>query len=75
MARETARADRAGCGHHYRDVLPGVDLRVTAADDGFGEQLIVKSAKGGMEPRIARTIAFTLRGTGVGQDRGCSAGL
>ncbi|MFD7303711.1 hypothetical protein ACFV83_22740 [Streptomyces pharetrae] len=39
----------------YPEVLPGVDLRMTAQEDGFTQLLVVKSAEGRREPQADRT--------------------
>jgi hypothetical protein len=36
----------------YPDVLPGVDLRMTAQEDGFTQLLVVKSAEAAKNPRL-----------------------
>ncbi|MCW6006701.1 carboxypeptidase regulatory-like domain-containing protein [Micromonospora sp. CPCC 205371] len=48
----------------YAEVLPGVDLRVTATALGFSEVLVVKSPKAAQQPGIA-TVRFGLKATGV----------
>lgn len=37
----------------YGDILPGVDLRLTATPDGFTQLLVVKSAEAANSPRLA----------------------
>ncbi|WP_436536647.1 RHS repeat-associated core domain-containing protein [Actinoplanes sp. HUAS TT8] len=41
----------------YREVLPGVDLRLTADGQGYSEVLVVKDAKAAADKRLA-TITF-----------------
>ncbi|MFE1437343.1 LamG-like jellyroll fold domain-containing protein [Streptomyces sp. NPDC058739] len=36
----------------YPDVLPGVDLRMTAQEDGFAQLLVVKSAEAARNPKL-----------------------
>lgn len=48
----------------YRDVLPGVDLRVTAQALGFSEVLVVRTRQAAADPRLAR-LRFGLRTRGV----------
>jgi hypothetical protein len=48
----------------YADVLPGVDLRVTATALGFSEVLVVKSAKAARQPGLT-TVRFGLKATGL----------
>lgn len=48
----------------YAEVLPGVDLRVTALPSGFGEQLVVKTPAAAANPALAR-VSFPLSADGV----------
>ncbi|QIQ04038.1 FG-GAP-like repeat-containing protein [Streptomyces liangshanensis] len=43
----------------YPEVLPGVDLQVTAQADGFSQLLVVKNAKAAKNPKL-RKVAFNL---------------
>ncbi|GAA3295244.1 VCBS repeat-containing protein [Dactylosporangium vinaceum] len=48
----------------YAEVLPGVDLKVTALADGFSEVLVVKSAAAAKHPALTE-LGFKLTTTGV----------
>ncbi|WP_204060971.1 LamG-like jellyroll fold domain-containing protein [Microbispora corallina] len=48
----------------YADVLPGVDLRMTAGVEGYHEVLVVKSAKAAADLRLKR-ITFGLSASGL----------
>ncbi|MFE7455798.1 VCBS repeat-containing protein [Streptomyces sp. NPDC057554] len=48
----------------YPEVLPGVDLAVSAKLDGFGHVLIVKDAQAAAQPRL-KTITYGLEADGV----------
>jgi hypothetical protein len=48
----------------YPGVYPGVDLRVTAEDSGFDEQLVVRSRSAAENPALHH-IAFGVRTTGL----------
>ncbi len=48
----------------YPDVLPGVDLVVTATVDGFSDDLVVKTRSAAANPRL-RTVKFGLRASGL----------
>ncbi|MEU4447051.1 LamG-like jellyroll fold domain-containing protein [Actinosynnema sp. NPDC050801] len=52
----------------YPDVLPGVDLRVTAGTIGYSQVLVVKDAKAAADPAL-RALKFTAVGKGVALDR------
>lgn len=56
----------------YPEVLPGVDLRVTADDQGgFSEILIVKNAQAAADPRLATlTMATDTHGLNLAADAG-----
>ncbi|WP_316520898.1 FG-GAP-like repeat-containing protein [Kitasatospora brasiliensis] len=55
----------------YREVMPGVDLKVLAEADGFAHQLVVKTREAADDPRLAR-ISYGLKTAGItltsGQD-------
>lgn len=48
----------------YRDVLPDVDLRMTATTEGFRQVLIVKTPKAAANPALAR-IRYSVRSSGL----------
>ncbi|MCZ7420757.1 carboxypeptidase regulatory-like domain-containing protein [Verrucosispora sp. WMMA2121] len=58
----------------YRDVLPDVDLRVTAQPLGFSEVLVVKSREAAAHPKLA-TLRFGLTTKGVTVSPNSSGGL
>lgn len=53
-----------GSAATYREVLPGVDLRLTADVDGFTQVLVVKTREAAKDPRLG-TLRFALSGRGV----------
>jgi len=48
----------------YLDVLPGVDLRMTATVDGFNQLLIVKTPQAASSPGLKK-VAFSLQSDGL----------
>jgi Laminin G domain len=59
------RPTLSGPAATYRDVLPGVDLVLTAtAQGGFSDVLVVKNAAAAADPRLAR-LRLDAAGTGV----------
>ncbi|WP_256105607.1 VCBS repeat-containing protein [Streptomyces sp. ODS05-4] len=54
----------AGATATYREVLPGVDLAVAAAVDGFSQALIVKTPEAAANPELA-TVDFGLKTDGL----------
>ncbi|MGX9887003.1 LamG domain-containing protein [Streptomyces sp. NPDC002276] len=53
-----------GASAVYADVLPGVDLRMTATTEGFRELLIVKTPAAAADPALKK-VAFSLRSDGL----------
>ncbi|MGH3734236.1 MAG: carboxypeptidase regulatory-like domain-containing protein [Micromonosporaceae bacterium] len=58
----------------YRDVLPGVDLRVTAQALGFSEVLVVRTREAAASPRLA-SLRFGLATTGLTVGAAAGGGL
>ncbi|MFU8852019.1 LamG-like jellyroll fold domain-containing protein [Micromonospora sp. SL1-18] len=64
----------------YPEVLPGVDLEVTAGVTGFSEVLVVKTAEAARQPELTvvrfglRGEGLTVRGDGAGGARALDAG-
>ncbi|MEV4134786.1 FG-GAP-like repeat-containing protein [Dactylosporangium sp. NPDC049742] len=54
----------SGATATYAEVLPGVDLRLTALAEGFSEVLVVHSAQAAANPALAQ-LSFGLQTTGV----------
>ncbi len=48
----------------YPEVLPGVDLKLRADNDGFSQLLIVKSAQAAAQPEL-KTVAFEIAADGL----------
>ncbi|MFJ3898388.1 LamG domain-containing protein [Streptomyces sp. NPDC090083] len=48
----------------YADVLPGVDLRMTATTEGFRDLLIVKTPEAAVDPALKK-VAFSLQSDGL----------
>ncbi|WP_214416143.1 LamG-like jellyroll fold domain-containing protein [Sphaerisporangium fuscum] len=58
----------------YGEVLPGVDLKVTASVLGFSEVLVVRNREAAANPALAK-LAFGMRGSGVEVRRTAAGGL
>ncbi|MGW2597329.1 LamG domain-containing protein [Streptomyces klenkii] len=58
----------------YPEVLPDVDLRVTAQPDGFTQLLVVKSAKAAANPELGQ-LRLKIRGDGVALEQTPQGGL
>ncbi len=58
----------------YRNVLPDVDLRVTAQPLGFSEVLVVRSRQAAADPKLA-SLRFGLRTKGVTVGTAAGGGL
>ncbi|MGW3118503.1 LamG-like jellyroll fold domain-containing protein [Streptomyces sp. NPDC001107] len=53
-----------GASAVYGDVLPGVDLRMTATTEGFRELLVVKTPQAAAGPELKK-VAFSLQADGL----------
>lgn len=58
----------------YGEVLPGVDLKVTASVLGFSEVLVVKSREAGANPALGE-LAFGMRANGLNVRETATGGL
>ncbi|MEV5846763.1 LamG-like jellyroll fold domain-containing protein [Streptomyces sp. NPDC051985] len=58
----------------YGDVLPGVDLRMTATTEGYREVLVVTSASAASNPELKK-LSFPVRTDGLSLTDGGSGGL
>ncbi|MGW1878757.1 LamG-like jellyroll fold domain-containing protein [Streptomyces sp. NPDC001975] len=58
----------------YADVLPGVDLQLTAVPDGYREVLVVKSAEAAQQQALEQ-LRFDVEGDGVSVVAGSGGGL
>ncbi|MDT0420293.1 LamG-like jellyroll fold domain-containing protein [Streptomyces evansiae] len=58
----------------YPDVLDGVDLKVTAEQDGFSHLLVVKTAEAAAQPELA-TLTLPLNGEGVSVEETADGGM
>ncbi|MFC8344921.1 LamG domain-containing protein [Streptomyces sp. NPDC057280] len=58
----------------YSEVLPGVDLKLTASVEGFHEVLIVKSAEAAASDELAR-VSFALDTTGLDVQETANGGM
>ncbi|MFJ6213454.1 LamG domain-containing protein [Streptomyces sp. NPDC092296] len=58
----------------YPEVLPGVDLRVTASVEGFRQVLVVKSRQAAENPDLAK-VSFPLRAEGLSVREGPGGGM
>ncbi|GAA3375834.1 VCBS repeat-containing protein [Streptomyces sannanensis] len=48
----------------YPEVMPGVDLRMTAEPEGFSQLLVVKDAKAAKNPKLKK-LSFGVKGNGL----------
>ncbi|MBX6385627.1 MAG: laminin G domain-containing protein [Microbispora sp.] len=58
----------------YRDVLPGVDLRMTATTEGFRQVLIVKTREAADNPALAR-IRYAVKASGLKVEQTAEGGM
>ncbi|AWW43578.1 hypothetical protein ADL00_04795 [Streptomyces sp. AS58] len=58
----------------YAEVLPGVDLQLTAMPDGYREVLLVKTAQAAQNEALEQ-VRFTVAGEGVSLVAGAGGGL
>lgn len=58
----------------YADVLPGVDLRMTATTEGYREVLVVTSASAAANPEL-KELSFPVRADGLSLQGGGGGGL
>jgi hypothetical protein len=58
----------------YADVLPGVDLRMTATTEGYREVLVVTSASAASNPEL-KQLSFPVKADGLALRDGGSGGL
>ncbi|MDN3297055.1 FG-GAP-like repeat-containing protein [Streptomyces ficellus] len=61
---ELPKPKLAGPVATYAEVLPGVDLQVTAEAEGFSQLLVVKDAKAAKNPKLKK-IAYGLEANGL----------
>jgi hypothetical protein len=64
----------SGATATYADVLPGVDLRLTAQPLGFSDLLVVKSAEAARNPALL-TVRFAVASSGVSLRATAGGGL
>jgi hypothetical protein len=58
----------------YADVLPGVDLRMTATVEGFSEVLVVKTPQAAANPDLQK-IRFSMASAGVNVEQTTAGGM
>ncbi|MGW1228319.1 LamG-like jellyroll fold domain-containing protein [Streptomyces sp. NPDC002530] len=58
----------------YADVLPGVDLQVSASAEGFSHLIVVKNAEAAQNPELAR-LELPVSTTGLGVQESADGGL
>lgn len=63
-----------GASATYADVLPDVDLRMTATVEGFRELLVVKTPQAAANPALAR-VTFSLHSEGLSVQPASGGGL
>jgi Concanavalin A-like lectin/glucanases superfamily/Carboxypeptidase regulatory-like domain len=68
------RPELSGANATYREVLPGVDLVLTAQPEGFAETLVVKTAAAAANPDLA-TVRFRTSTRGLRLRQGRSGAL
>ncbi|GAB7106730.1 hypothetical protein JCM4814A_50440 [Streptomyces phaeofaciens JCM 4814] len=70
LPKPVVKGDRA----RYVDVLPGVDLLMTATVEGYREVLVVKTPEAAVQPAL-RTLDFPVRGRGLTVRQGAAGSL
>ncbi|GCB51643.1 hypothetical protein SNL152K_8999 [Streptomyces sp. NL15-2K] len=63
-----------GAGAVYAEVLPGVDLRITASVEGFRHVLVVKSPEAAAQEEL-KEIDYSLKATGLSLIKGKAGNL
>ncbi|MFH8582577.1 LamG domain-containing protein [Streptomyces zaomyceticus] len=58
----------------YREVFPGVDLKLTAVESGFTQTLVVKSAEAAQNPAL-ESVQLSMDGSGVRYTPGRDGGM
>ncbi|MFI0990497.1 LamG domain-containing protein [Streptomyces exfoliatus] len=68
------KPDLEGSTATYREVFPGVDLKLTAVESGFTQTLVVKSAEAAQNPDL-ESVQLRLDSSGVRYTPGRSGGM
>ncbi|WP_328672470.1 LamG domain-containing protein [Streptomyces sp. NBC_00328] len=73
-ASELPKPQLDGSSAVYADVLPGVDLKLTAVATGFSQVLVVKTPEAAANPDLNR-LEMSVQGSGVQVEPGRDGGL